>query len=86
MTVQPDLCRTCSETTLLVFSRDGSYHCEKMPVLQYQNGLFMRLCYAFVRQCITLMRRLYAFLGDYMSEHGYFFVNTCIRTSICLFK
>ena len=25
MTVQPDLCQTCSETTLLVFSRDGSY-------------------------------------------------------------
>ena len=25
MTVQPDLCRTCLETTLLVFSRDGSF-------------------------------------------------------------
>ena len=25
MTVQPDLCRTCSETTLLVFPRDGSF-------------------------------------------------------------
>ena len=24
MTVQPDLCRTCSETTLLVFPRGGS--------------------------------------------------------------
>ena len=24
VTVQPDLCQTCSETTLLVFSRDGS--------------------------------------------------------------
>ena len=25
VTVQPDLCRTCSEATLLVFSRDGSF-------------------------------------------------------------
>ena len=25
VTVQPDLCRTCSETTLLVFPRGGSY-------------------------------------------------------------
>ena len=25
MTVQPDLCQTCSETTLLVFPRGGSY-------------------------------------------------------------
>ena len=25
LTVQPDLCRTCLETTLLVFPRDGSY-------------------------------------------------------------
>ena len=25
VTVQPDLCQTCSETTLLVFQRDGSY-------------------------------------------------------------
>ena len=25
MTVQPDLCRACSETTLLVFPRGGSY-------------------------------------------------------------
>ena len=25
VTVQPDLCRTCSETTLLVLPRDGSY-------------------------------------------------------------
>ena len=25
MTVQPDLCQTCSETTSLVFSRDGSF-------------------------------------------------------------
>ena len=24
VTVQPDLCRTCSETTLLVFPRDGT--------------------------------------------------------------
>ena len=30
VTVQPDLCRTCSETRCLVFSRDGSYvvHCD----------------------------------------------------------
>ena len=27
MTVQPDLCQTCSETTLLVFPRDGSNDC-----------------------------------------------------------
>ena len=26
VTVQPDLCRTCSETTLLVFPRDGSWY------------------------------------------------------------
>ena len=26
MTVQPDLCQTCSETTLLVFPRGGSFH------------------------------------------------------------
>ena len=25
VTVQPDLCRTCSETTLLVFPRGGSF-------------------------------------------------------------
>ena len=25
VTVQPDLCQTCSETTLLVFSREGLY-------------------------------------------------------------
>ena len=25
VTVQPDLCQTCSETTLLVFPRQGSY-------------------------------------------------------------
>ena len=25
VTVQPDLCQTCSETTLLVFPRDGSF-------------------------------------------------------------
>ena len=25
MTVQPDMCRNCSETTLLVFPRGGSY-------------------------------------------------------------
>ena len=27
--VQPDLCQTCSETTLLVFSCDGSYVVKK---------------------------------------------------------
>ena len=27
VTVQPDLCQTCSETTLLVFPRGGSYVC-----------------------------------------------------------
>ena len=27
MTVQPGLCRTCSETTLLVFPRGGSFTC-----------------------------------------------------------
>ena len=26
VTVQPDLCQTCSETTLLVFPRGGSYY------------------------------------------------------------
>ena len=26
VTVQPDLCQTCSETTLLVFPRGGSFH------------------------------------------------------------
>ena len=26
VTVQPDLCQTCSETTLLVFPRDGSFN------------------------------------------------------------
>ena len=26
VTVQPDLCRTCSETTLLVFPRGGSFN------------------------------------------------------------
>ena len=26
MTVQPDLCQTCSETTLLVFPRGGSFY------------------------------------------------------------
>ena len=25
VTVQPDLCRTCSETTLMIFPRGGSY-------------------------------------------------------------
>ena len=28
VTVQPDMCQTCSETTLLVFPRGGSYHCD----------------------------------------------------------
>ena len=28
MTVQAGLCRTCSETTLLVFPRGGSYFCD----------------------------------------------------------
>ena len=35
VTVQPDLCRTCSETTLLVFPRGGSYDSTGMVSLLY---------------------------------------------------
>ena len=37
VTVQPDLCRTCSETTLLIFPRGGSYIsvCSKVIVLMF---------------------------------------------------
>ena len=39
MTVQPSLCLTCFETTLLVFPRGGSYVCYKMkqPVNTYNE-------------------------------------------------
>ena len=40
MTLQPDLCRTCSETTLLVFSRDGSnsvYYSYRISLINYCN-------------------------------------------------
>ena len=35
MTVEPDLCQNCSETTLLVFPRDGSF-IENDSLVSYQ--------------------------------------------------
>ena len=42
VTVQPDLCRTCSETTLSVFSRGGSYFLYVTTlIMQYFPTIFM---------------------------------------------
>ena len=38
VTIQPDLCRTCSETTLLVFPRGGSLlSCKKASGMETTN-------------------------------------------------
>ena len=58
MTVQPDLCETCSETTLFVFPRGGSFVCFS--------------CYCPCQQFISYVRMeaKYALFTGYIKQKG----------------
>ena len=56
MTEQPDLCQTCSETTLLVFPRDGSNNniygtCTSMAAIDRSFYDFNGLSWGSERKC-----------------------------------
>ena len=76
VTVQPDLCRTCSETTLLVFPRDGSFvdlrssqqlwSCwDTASILSESPNKFVRLicCFMFQATAMVMSGHCLHFMG-----------------------
>ena len=61
MTVQVGLCRTCSETTLLVFPRDGSYYAKKslsLIIIMTQSAFCLSCTEAKTGNLMSLLNHL----------------------------
>ena len=74
VTVQPSLCQTCSETTLLVFPRGGSFHVSPPNQLVIQNLLFI---------LISMENKILGFCGE-KAVNERFYYDIMIR--MCMFE
>ena len=76
MTEQPDLCRTCSETTLLVFSQDGSF------IVIYT--LFVYIVMFLYKYFLSKLRKISFSLKDHV-QSGTNYMNCCENKSSVIF-
>ena len=65
MPVQAGLCQTCSETTLLVFPRGGSFECQE--AIQEQNDKVPNNCGVII--LIVFRKSRYECLSRYLTYH-----------------
>ena len=56
MLVQPGLCRTCTETTLLVFQLDGSFANADANTVKFPLKMFVEASFYKSQKCILCKR------------------------------